>query len=268
MIIIIIIIIIIQVADSMRKLLIVSNIGILGAIYLIFFFFFWGGGIVYCSILLTINILKTKYLSCCFDNSSRLSNIILCKCKQSLLCLKPISTKSHAFSALQTSSWGGKPVQIAQYLFVHKWHTRLFTCCEIWSDMWVIYTHYRGQQIDKQSLNAAGSVRFVLCTVIELIPVSRSSLCFCRHSFMVLVFIHQTRITDAPLVSSAVELQLFLVFCADHLLQSSSGFGQFVFLLLKTHVAEGDSDSKSSDTPDRTWQLCVSSQYRRHTPHL
>ncbi len=63
MIIIIIIIIIIQVADSMRKLLnIVSNIGILGAIIyfiiIIIIFFFWGGGIVYCSILLTINILK------------------------------------------------------------------------------------------------------------------------------------------------------------------------------------------------------------------
>ncbi len=40
------------------------------------------------------------------------------------------------------------------------------------------------------------------------------------------------------------------------------------YLWRKSHVVQDDFDSKSSDTPDRTWRLCFCPQYKHHTPHL
>ncbi len=57
-----------------------------------------------------------------------------------------------------------------------------------------------------------------------------------------------------PLVSSAVERQLFLGVCADHLMQSASGIGQLVFLASEETfmLLKVIRTVTSSDQPDRT----------------
>ncbi len=95
-------------------------------------------------------------------------------------------------------------------------------------------------------------------------------LCCSWYNVMVFMFNNRTQHTYTFLVSTTENLEDLLMFLADHLLQSFSGISQIVFLSFKPTLMlfRGDSDSKSSDTSDRTWQLCIFFQYRRHTAHL
>jgi len=90
-----------------------------------------------------------------------------------------------------------------------------------------------------------------------------SPLCCSWNSVVVFVFIHHTQMYDSksPAVchvegrSSPEVVQWRPLDCVSYFWR-------------KSHVVPDDFDSKSSDTPDRTWWLCFCLQYRRHTPHL